>query len=150
MASDDENVSFKKASAVRKGDIVLLKGTHPCKIVEMSTSKTGKHGSAKVHLVGLDIFTGKKLEALFGSTDDVTLPDIDKVDMLLVEIKEDGRLVATDRSGETFTNVQIPAGQLSENMKKAHEARKPLTLCVACCMGKKVVTTYKERKNGRD
>jgi hypothetical protein len=28
MASDDENVSFKKASAVRKGDIVLLKGTH--------------------------------------------------------------------------------------------------------------------------
>jgi translation initiation factor 5A len=49
----------------------------------MSTSKTGKHGSAKVHLVGLDIFTGKKLEALYGSTDDVTLPEIDKVDMLV-------------------------------------------------------------------
>ena len=30
----------------------------PCKIVEMSTSKTGKHGHAKVHLVALDIFTG--------------------------------------------------------------------------------------------
>jgi hypothetical protein len=67
-----------------------------------------------------------------------------------VEIKEDGRLVATDRSGETFANVQIPAGQLSENLKKAHESRKQLSLCVACVMGKKVVTTYKERKNGRD
>jgi len=25
----------------------------------MSTSKTGKHGHAKVHMVALDIFTGK-------------------------------------------------------------------------------------------
>jgi len=57
--------------------------THPAKIVEMSTSKTGKHGSAKCHLIGLDIFTGKKIEGLFGSTDDVTLPDLDKVDMLV-------------------------------------------------------------------
>lgn len=35
---------------------------HPCKIVAMSTSKTGKHGGAKVHLVGVDIFTDKKHE----------------------------------------------------------------------------------------
>jgi hypothetical protein len=52
----------------------------PCKIVDMSTSKTGKHGHAKVHLVAIDvstflvfgriyfmmsqIFTGKKLVRL--------------------------------------------------------------------------------------
>ena len=36
----------------------LLCQNRPCKIVEMSTSKTGKHGHAKVHLVALDIFTG--------------------------------------------------------------------------------------------
>jgi translation initiation factor 5A len=150
MASDDENVSFKKASALRKADVVLLKNNNPCKIVEMSTSKTGKHGAAKVHLVGLDIFTGKKHEALCGSTDDVTMPDLDKVDMLLKEIKPDGTLVATDRSGETFADIKVPAGQLSDNLKKAHEAGKPLSLCVVCCMGKRVVTTYKEKRNGRD
>lgn len=39
-----------QCSALRKNGFVLLKG-HPSKIVEMSTSKTGKHGHAKVSLI---------------------------------------------------------------------------------------------------
>ena len=39
----------QQCSALRKGGHVIIKGK-PCKIVEMSTSKTGKHGHAKVHL----------------------------------------------------------------------------------------------------
>ena len=39
----------QQCSALRKGGHVMIKG-RPCKIVEMSTSKTGKHGHAKVHL----------------------------------------------------------------------------------------------------
>ena len=47
--------------AVRICAMIVIYGFvagRPCKIVEMSTSKTGKHGHAKVHLVALDIFTG--------------------------------------------------------------------------------------------
>ena len=57
----------RQCSALRKGNTVVIKG-RPCKIVDMSTSKTGKHGHAKVHLVALDVFTGKKLEELCPST----------------------------------------------------------------------------------
>ncbi len=69
----------QQCSALRKGGHVVIK-EHPCKIVEMSTSKTGKHGHAKVHLVAIDIFTGKKYEDLCPSTHNMNVPHVIRKD----------------------------------------------------------------------
>ena len=58
MADDDDFTTASagasetypaQCSSLRKNGFVMIK-TRPCKIVEMSTSKTGKHGHAKVSL----------------------------------------------------------------------------------------------------
>ena len=48
-----------EAHHVKKGGMVMLKD-RPCKVVEVKTSKTGKHGHAKCNITGLDVITGKK------------------------------------------------------------------------------------------
>ncbi len=69
-----------QCSSLRKGGHVMIKNK-PCKIVEMSTSKTGKHGHAKVHLVALDIFNGKKLEDICPSTHNMNVPHVVRKDL---------------------------------------------------------------------
>ncbi|KAG2545731.1 hypothetical protein PVAP13_9KG229481 [Panicum virgatum] len=70
----------QQAGTIRKNGYIVIKG-RPCKVVEVSTSKTGKHGHAKCHFVAIDIFNGKKLEDIVslltengGTKDDLRLP----------------------------------------------------------------------------
>merc|ERR1712110_1380042 len=98
--NEAENVNFETAhagasvtypqqcSALRKNGHVVIKG-RPCKIVDMSTSKTGKHGHAKVHLVAIDIFTGKKLEDLSPSTHNMEVPNVRRQEFQLLDVSDD-------------------------------------------------------------
>jgi hypothetical protein len=42
-SSDIEKI---QAGCLKKGSLVMIKG-HPCKVMDFSTAKTGKHGAAK-------------------------------------------------------------------------------------------------------
>merc|ERR1712234_39168 len=95
-----------QCSALRKNGFVMIKG-RPCKIVEMSTSKTGKHGHAKVHMVALDIFTGKKLEDICPSTHNMNVPNVTRKDYQFLDV-EDGFASLMDDDGETKNDLKCP------------------------------------------
>merc|ERR1711870_121013 len=102
MADDDEptfetaesgasHTFPQQAGEIRKGSHLMIKG-RPCKCVEVSTSKTGKHGHAKAHIVAIDIFTGKKMEDLCPTSHNLEVPFVKRTEYQILN--------ADDNTGE--------------------------------------------------
>jgi translation initiation factor 5A len=59
----------------------------PCKIVELTTSKPGKHGEAKARIVAVGMFDGTKRSVVYPVTHKVQVPLIDKRNAQVVSIQ---------------------------------------------------------------
>ncbi|XP_059847608.1 eukaryotic translation initiation factor 5A-1-like [Hypanus sabinus] len=130
-----------QCSSLRKNGYVLLKG-RPCKIVEMSTSKTGKHGHAKVHMVGLDIFTSRKYEDICPSTHNMDVPNVKRNDYQLIGIT-DGYLSLMTDSGEIREDLKLAEGDLGKEILQRFEAGEDLMVTVQQAMREEAAVAIK-------
>jgi len=137
-----------QCSALRKNGFVVIKG-RPCKIVEMTTSKTGKHGHAKVHLTALDIFTNKKLEDLSPSTHNMEVPNVTRREYQLLDITDDGFLSLMSEGGDTKDDVKMPDGEVGDKIVKLFkEDEKDTNVIVLTAMGEELAMDAKEAPRG--
>ncbi|XP_071109603.1 eukaryotic translation initiation factor 5A-1-like isoform X1 [Haliotis cracherodii] len=134
----------KQCSALKKGGHVLLK-SRPCKIVEMSTSKTGKHGHAKVHLVGLDIFTGKKYEDICPSTHNMIVPTISRLDYQCLGV-QDGYLSLLDDKSITREDLRLPDNDIGQDIQKKADLGEDFMVTVQKAMDDEIVVALKSMK----
>ncbi|KYK59705.1 eukaryotic translation initiation factor eif-5a [Drechmeria coniospora] len=154
--ADEHDVTFESAdagasltypmqcSALRKNGFVVIKG-RPCKIVDMSTSKTGKHGHAKVHLTALDIFTGKKYEDLSPSTHNMDVPNVTRREYQLLDISDDGFLSLMNDDGDTKDDVRMPDGEIGDKINKLFKVdEKDTNVIVLTSMGEEAAIEAKE------
>jgi len=130
-----------QCSALRKGGFVMIKN-RPCKIVEMSTSKTGKHGHAKVHMVALDIFTGKKLEDICPSTHNMEVPNVKRKDYQLIGM-EDDFLSLMDDTGETREDLKCPTDEVGNEISNAITNEVDILVTVLSACGEECVIASK-------
>ncbi|XP_029120836.1 eukaryotic translation initiation factor 5A-2 isoform X1 [Elaeis guineensis] len=100
----------QQAGTIRKNGYIVIKA-RPCKVVEVSTSKTGKHGHAKCHFVGIDIFTAKKLEDIVPSSHNCDVPHVTRTDYQLIDISEDGFVSLLTESGNTKDDLRLPTDE---------------------------------------
>lgn len=99
--------------------------------------------SIQVHLVGLDLFTGKKYEDICPSTHNMLVPHVKRKDYLLVEIENDGSLSLMEDDGHLKTDLNCPSNELGKEIKERYENGESLTLTVMTAMDEEQVVGYK-------
>lgn len=100
------SVKITTAGSVKIGSYLVIDNI-PCKVVEVEKSKTGKHGSAKVRIVGISIIDSSKKVLTVPSDSQVTVPIIEKKYAQVVNVLQDS-IQLMDLSTYEFYEVPKP------------------------------------------
>ena len=136
-----------QASAIKCGDHLMIK-TSPCKCIDVTTSKTGKHGGCKCHFIGVDIFTGSKHMMIRSSTKPVDVPFVKKEEYELVNVEEHDDYVSlmSVKSGDMHEDVKIEDQELKAKILAQFEKGQVVICSVLSAMGRSVVIDFKVQK----
>lgn len=135
-----------QAGLVRKNGYMVIKG-RPCKVIDVTSSKTGKHGHAKCHFVAQDIFTGKKMEDLVPSSHNLSVPNVTRTDYQIIDCDEDGFASLLLEDGSTKDDLKIPLdsnSQLCDEIKAKLEGDKDVIVSVLSSMGEELIVAVKD------
>mmetsp|Transcript_35379 Transcript_35379/g.117244 ORF Transcript_35379/g.117244 Transcript_35379/m.117244 type:complete len:167 (-) Transcript_35379:390-890(-) len=144
-----------EAGQIRKGGFIMIKG-RPCKVSDVTSSKTGKHGHAKCHFVAIDIFTGKKIEDLVPASHTTYAPFVKKIEYQAMDVDEDGFITVLDAEGNTREDLKIPeampqpppgADELSKKIREHLADEKDFYVVVQAACGTEQIMDIKIMTN---
>ncbi|MEM3186157.1 MAG: translation initiation factor IF-5A [Conexivisphaerales archaeon] len=87
--------------SVKEGSYVILED-EPCRVVQVDRSKPGKHGSAKIRLVGIGIFTNSKRGIVGPAESKIEIPMIDKRSGQIISVNQSTYQIMDMETFETF------------------------------------------------
>ncbi len=122
---------FSSGKELKEGKYVLIEDI-PCKIVNIDSSKPGKHGAAKMRITGIGVFDGQKKQLLIPSDADVEVPIIERQTAQIVAVNGNTAQLMDTTTYEVF-ELTIPA-ELQADAAAGKEAE------LMCAMDKKTIT----------
>uniref|UniRef100_A0A0B6ZCQ5 Eukaryotic translation initiation factor 5A n=1 Tax=Arion vulgaris TaxID=1028688 RepID=A0A0B6ZCQ5_9EUPU len=134
-----------QCSALKKGGHVNIKD-RPCRIVDIHSSKVGKHGHCKVTITGLDLFTDKRYQTVNPSSHTMDVPVVARTDYILVDIGQYMSLM--DDKGILRYDLPAPEGEIGKTIrdKVAANADGTIEVTVMSAMGEELVVNVKTGK----
>lgn len=125
---------FSSAKELKEGKYVIIEDI-PCRIVNIDSSKPGKHGAAKMRVTGIGVFDGQKKQLLVPSDADVEVPIIERQTAQVISVSGKTAQVMDTTTYEVF-ELSVP-----DELLKDAAAGKEADLM--CALGRKVITRIK-------
>ncbi|MGC8644830.1 MAG: translation initiation factor IF-5A [Thermoplasmata archaeon] len=97
----------------------ILIDEEPCRIVEITTSKPGKHGEAKARIVAIGIFDNQKRSVVYPTKHKVKVPIIEKKTAQILSVTQNEALLMDMETFEQFS-APIPE-EFKEKAKSGAE-----------------------------
>jgi translation initiation factor 5A len=99
-------VKQQLATSLKKGSYIVIDGV-ACRVVDIATSRPGKHGHAKVNLMAVGLIDNKKRNLVAPGHDNVDVPMIDKRNAQVLTVSGNTANVMDVETYETF-DMEIP------------------------------------------
>jgi translation initiation factor 5A len=132
--------------SIQKSNYVVL-SNRPVKVVEVLHSSPGKHGHAKVHLVGIDIFTGRRYECVQPCGQMIRVPNTKKTDYLLIDIDNENYLsLLNEDTCQVRKDLQlrIDTDKVHQRLlDKFHDDTSQIKVTVLKALGEEHIVTFK-------
>ena len=137
---------------LKKGGYVMI-GNHPCKIIGISVSSTGKHGHAKIKIDAIDIFTGYFFQQVYPGHICMEVPPVSEIEYKVINFEEicenkvcliirneankDAKIIMTKKEGSESTQAKQ-----TQIIQKLKEGEKDLVVKVLKYDGKEQVVDW--------
>ena len=105
------------ANSIKKGSYIVV-DDEPCMVLDLSHSKTGKHGHAKIRMEVIGLFDRKKRSPVMPSANKIQVPIIDKRNAQVIAM-EGAEMSVMDK--ESFETLSIPLPTEEEHLNKLNE-----------------------------
>jgi len=97
---------LKSIGSLKKGSSIVIEGA-ACRVTDVSVSRPGKHGHAKVRLQAVGIIDDKKREIVMPGHDNVEVPLLEKRSAQVLSVSNDTANLMDMESFETYA-LPIP------------------------------------------
>lgn len=146
MAAEDgeEDVNFVGVNELRVGGFLVI-DQQPYEILQLTTAKTGKHGSAKAHIVARNIFNAKRTDIILSTSAKVKIPIVTRKTYLVIGI-DDTHVSLLDANGKPAGDVLLPEDDVGTTLKVLFESGQTMSITVLSALGQSKIVACAESK----